>query len=52
MATVAATAEGPQPVFHAVAKEVAGLLGVDCGLVARFEPERILAVGAFGAPPP
>jgi signal transduction histidine kinase len=51
VATVAATAGSPAPVFHSVAREVAGLLGVDCGLVARFERERILAVGAFGAPP-
>ena len=50
VATVAATAEGPSR-LPSVAEEVAGLLGVDCGLVARFEPERILAVGSFGAPP-
>ena len=30
---------------------MAGLLGVDCGLVARFDPERVVAVGSFGAPP-
>ncbi len=51
VATAAATAESPEPVFASVAEEVAGLLGVDCGLVARFERERIVAVGSFGAPP-
>ena len=51
VATTVATAESPRAVFAQVAEEVAGLLGVECGLVARYEPGRVAAVGSSGAPP-
>jgi diguanylate cyclase (GGDEF)-like protein len=43
-------AEGaPEAVFAQAAEEVAGLLGVECGLVARYEATRALPVGWWGA---
>jgi PAS domain S-box-containing protein len=50
VATTVATADSPRTVFAQVAREVAGLLGVDCGLVAHYEPGRVVAVGSSGAP--
>jgi PAS domain S-box-containing protein len=51
VATTVATADSPRTVFAQVAREAADLLGVECGLVARYEPGRAVAVGSSGAPP-
>ncbi|CAN0487954.1 unnamed protein product, partial [Phaeothamnion confervicola] len=40
VATQVAAEAAPEAVFAQVAEEVAGLLGVECGLVARYEPTR------------
>ena len=49
VATLVATEASPEALFAQVAEEVAGLLGVECGLVARFEPARAVPVGWWGA---
>ena len=42
----------PEAVFAQAAKEVAGLLGVQCGLVARYEQDHSVPVGWWGADQP
>lgn len=49
VATRVAAEAPPEEVFAQAAEEVAGLLGVECGLVARYEPERAVVVGWWGA---
>lgn len=48
VATQVATDADPKKVFAQAAREVAALLGVDCGLVARFEPNHAVPVGCWG----
>ena len=48
VATQVATDANPKEVFAQAAREVAALLGVDCGLVARFEPKHAVPVGCWG----
>ena len=50
MATRVAADAPPTEVFRQTAEEVAGLLGVELGLVARFESGRAVSVGYCGAP--
>ena len=48
VATQVATDANPELVFARTAQEVATLLGVECGLVARFEPDQAVPVGCWG----
>jgi len=48
VATQVATEAKPEEVFAQAAQEVAALLGVECGLVARFEPDQAVPVGWWG----
>ena len=48
VATQVATDANPEQVFAQTAQEVAALLGVECGLVARFEPDQAVPVGCWG----
>ena len=50
VATRVAADARPKEVFRQAAEEVAGLLGVELGLVARFEGGRAVPVGWCGAP--
>ena len=50
VARLVAAEERPKAVFRQTAEEVAGLLGVELGLVARFESGRAVPVGWRGAP--
>ena len=50
VATRVAADAPPKEVFRQTAEEVAGLLGVELGLVARFENGRAVSVGYCGAP--
>jgi len=50
VATQVAAEGRPEEVFRQTAEEVARLLGVELGLVARFESGRAVPVGWFGAP--
>ncbi len=52
VATLVATEAAPEALFAQAAKEVAGLLEVECGLVARFEPTRAVPVGWWGSHQP
>lgn len=52
VATQVAAEAAPEAVFARVAQEVAGLLEVECGLVARYEPSRAVLVGWWGARQP
>ena len=49
VATLVAAEAKPEQVFARTAEEVAALFGVECGLVARFEPNHAVRVGAWGA---
>jgi diguanylate cyclase (GGDEF)-like protein len=49
VATLVATEGKPEEVFAQAAREVAALLGVECGLVARFEPDQAIPVGWWGS---
>ena len=50
VATAVATGGTPQALFARVAEEVARLLGVEAGIVARFEPDEVAGtVGWWGA---
>ena len=48
VATQVATEAKPEDVFAQAAQEVAALLGVECGMVARFEPDQAVPVGWWG----
>ena len=48
VATQVATEAKPEEVFARAAQEVAALLGVECGMVARFEPDQAVPVGWWG----
>ncbi len=48
LATQVASDANPDQVFAQTAKEVAALLGVECGLVARFESDMAVPVGCWG----
>lgn len=50
VATRVAADAPPREVFRQTAEEVAGLLGVELGLVARFESARAVPVGWCGTP--
>ncbi len=50
VATRVAADAPPKDTFRQAAEEVAGLLGVELGLVARFEAGRVVPVGWCGAP--
>ena len=52
VATRVAAEARPEVVFAQAAEEVAGLLEVECGLVARFETGRAVPVGWWGATQP
>jgi diguanylate cyclase (GGDEF)-like protein len=49
VATQVAAEGPPEAVFAQAAEEVAGLLGVDCGLVARFDSDSAVPVGWWSA---
>ena len=49
VATVVAREAEPGRAFALIAEEVADLLGVECGLVARYEDDRAVPVGWCGA---
>ena len=49
VATAVAREAEPGRAFALIAEEVADLLGVECGLVARFEDDRAVPVGWYGA---
>ncbi len=48
VATRVATEGNPEKVYAQTAREVAVLLGVECGLVARFESDQAVPVGCWG----
>ncbi len=48
VATRVATERNPDKVFAQAAREVAVLLGVPCGLIARFEDDHAVPVGFWG----
>jgi diguanylate cyclase (GGDEF)-like protein len=48
IATQVAAEADPEEIFARVAEEVAALLGVECGLVARYESTRAVVVGWWG----
>ena len=52
VATQVAAEARPEVVFAQAAEEVADLLGVECGLVARFESGRAVPVGWWGTSQP